>query len=79
MHDYEDNIDEYAKTRTPAFEGVTFDELVKEIMTNCLRDILRKLLPFEFEIHPKYNLPKQRRKITEKWIQRRAGELLKYI
>ena len=75
--DYEDNIDDYAKTRTPAFEGVTFDESVKEIMTNCLRDMLRKLMPFEFERHPKYNLSNQWRKITEKWIQRRAGELLK--
>ena len=71
------NIDEYVKTRMPAFEGVTFDELVNEFITNRQRDMLRKLLTFEFERHPRYNLPKQRLKIIEKWIQRRAGEMLR--
>ena len=77
MGDELDNIDEYAKTRTPAFEGVTFDELVYEFMTNRQRDMLRKLLTFEFIRHSSYNLPKQRLKIIEKWIQHRAGEMLK--
>lgn len=77
MDDDLNNIDEYARTRTPAFEGVTFDELVKEFMTNRQRDMLRKLLTFEFRRHSTYNLPKQRLKIIEKWIQRRAGEMLK--
>lgn len=73
MDDDLNNIDEYAKTRTPAFERVTFDELIKEFMTNRQRDMLRKLLAFEFERHPRYNLPKQRLKVIEKWIQCRAG------
>ena len=71
------NIDEYVKTRMPAFEGVTFDELVKEFITNHQRDMLGKLLTFEFRRHSSYNLPKQRLKIIEKWIQSRAGEMLK--
>ena len=77
MDDDLNNIDEYAKTRTPAFEGVTFDELIKVFMTNRQRDMLRKLLTFEFRRHSSYNLPKRRLKIIEKWIQRRAGEMLK--
>ena len=53
-------IEKYAKTRTPAFEGVS----------------LRKLINFKFKKHSKYNLPNDRLKNIEAFIQTRVQEML---
>ena len=69
-------IDKYALTRTPAFEGVTYDALVNEFLSDRQREQLRKLINFKFEKHPKYNLPAYRLKIIEAFVQTRVQKIL---
>lgn len=70
------NIEKYSKTRTPAFEGISFDELVREFITDRQRAQLRKLINFKFKKHSRYNLPADRLKTIEKFLQKRVPELL---
>ncbi len=69
-------IDKYAQTRTPAFEGVSYDALVNEFLSDRQREQLRKLINFKFEKHPKYNLPVYRLKIIEAFVQTRVQKIL---
>ena len=69
-------IEKYAKTRTPAFEGVSYDALVQEFLSDRQRVELRKLINFKFKKHPKYNLPNDRLKIIEAFIQTKVNEML---
>ncbi|MCH5159305.1 MAG: XRE family transcriptional regulator [Clostridiales bacterium] len=76
MEDDLREIEKYAKTRTPAFEGVSYDALVQEFLSDRQRVELRKLINFKFKKHPKYNLPNDRLKIIEAFIQTRVNEML---
>ncbi len=76
MEDDLQEIDKYAQTRTPAFEGVSYDTLVKEFLSDRQREQLRKLINFKFKKHPKYNLPACRLKTIEAFIQMRVQEIL---
>ena len=76
MEDDLREIEKYAQTRTPAFEGVSYDTLVKEFLSDRQRVELRKLINFKFKKHPKYNLPNDRLKIIEAFIQTRVNEML---
>lgn len=69
-------IQKYVTTRTPAFEGVSYEALVKEFLSDRQREQLRKLINFKFEKHPKYNLPAARLKMLEEFIQTRVQEIL---
>lgn len=69
-------VDKYAQTRMPAFEGVTYDALVNEFLSDRQREQLRKLINFKFEKHPKYNLPAYRLKIIEVFVQTRVQKIL---
>ena len=66
----------YAKTRQPAFKNVTFEEIVKEFISERQREKLRKMINFKFEEHPKYNLSSHRLKMIEDFLQFRVSELL---
>lgn len=70
------NIQEYAKTRRPAFEGVSYEELVKTFLSARQMEKLRHMINFKFEKHPRYNLSANRLKIIESFIQMRVRELL---
>lgn len=76
MEDDLEDIDKYSQTRTPAFEGVSYDALVNEFLSDRQREQLRKLINFKFEKHPKYNLPAARLRIIEAFIQTRVQVML---
>ncbi len=70
------NIKEYAKTRHPVFEGVSYEELVKIFLSDRQMAQLRRMINFKFEKHARYNLPAKRLKIIEEFLQVRVRELL---
>lgn len=70
------DINRYAKTRIPAFYDVSYDELVKEFLSDRQREKLRKLINFKFKRHSRYNLSKDKLKAIETFIQKRVQEML---
>ncbi len=65
----------YAKTRLMA-TSQDFMLFAKEVITQKQQEKLRKLINFKFKKHPRYNLPANRLKVIEKFIQKRVQELL---
>lgn len=70
------NIDNYAKTRFPAYDGVSYEEIVKAFISERQKVALRKLINFKFTKHPRYNLQSQRLKTIEGYLQRRLRAFL---
>lgn len=70
------NLHKYAKTRQPAFEGVSYESIVNEFISERQKIALRRMINFKFQKHPKYNLPMVRLKILEEFLQSRVRELL---
>lgn len=69
-------LNEYAKTRFPACSNVTFDDLVKNFISERQIEKLHKTQNFKFIRHPKYNLSSDRLKKIERYLQRKVEELL---
>jgi hypothetical protein len=76
MDDDLKEIETYAKTRLPAYDGVTYEGIVKQFITDRQREELRRMINFKFKKHPRYNLPDSRLKIIEKFLQKRVQQLL---
>ena len=76
MEDDLADLGAYLKTRFPAYNGVTFEEIVRIFISERQKAMLRKLINFKFKKHPRYNLPDKRLKILEKLIQKRVQEFL---
>lgn len=76
MEDDLQDIDKYAKTRMPAFNDISFDAIVKEFLSDRQREELHKLINFKFKRHSKYNLPNDRLKKIETFIQAKVQEML---
>lgn len=72
------NLKQYAKTRFPAFCNVTFDELLKDFMTDRQKEKLRKMQYFKFIKHPKYNLLSARLEKIEDYLRNRADSILSF-
>lgn len=72
MEDDLADVDGYAKTRYPAYDAVSYEEIVKAFISDRQKSQLRKLINFKFKKHSKYNLPSERLKIIEGFIQRRV-------
>ncbi|MDE6284699.1 MAG: XRE family transcriptional regulator [Bacilli bacterium] len=70
------DLEKYSKTRHPALGG-SYEEVVKNFITDRQLAKLRKMINFKFKLHPRYNLPKERLKIIEKFLQQRVQELLR--
>lgn len=70
------DVDSYAKTRYPAYDAVSYEEIVKAFISDRQKAQLRKLINFKFKKHSKYNLPSERLKIIEGFIQRRVQSFL---
>ena len=70
------DLEKYAQTRTPAFKNVTYEDIVKEFISERQRNQLRKMINFTFQKHPKYNLPTKRLKAIEHYLQDRVQKLL---
>lgn len=70
------DVDGYAKTRYPAYDAVSYEEIVKAFISDRQKAQLRKLINFKFKKHSKYNLPSERLKVIEGFIQRRVQSFL---
>ena len=75
MEDDLADIENYSKTRKPAMGG-SYEEVVRDFISERQRVMLRKMINFKFTLHPRYNLPKSRLKGIEKFLQKRVNELL---
>ncbi|MCL1845775.1 MAG: XRE family transcriptional regulator [Defluviitaleaceae bacterium] len=76
MKDDYENLDEYAKSRLPAYPNTTFDGICKAYITARQTEKLRKMLHFSFRPHPKINLPDAHVAAMEKHLRKRATQLL---
>jgi hypothetical protein len=70
------NLDEYAKTRTPAYGGATFDGICRSFVTPRQTAMLRKMIDFSFERHPRLNLPEKHVAAMEAHLRKRVVQLL---
>jgi len=70
------NLEAYAQTRTPAYPGTTFDGICQSFITARQVGKLRKLVNFSFTRHPKLNLPEEHLSAMEKYLRRRAIQLI---
>ncbi len=75
LSDFED-IDAYARTRGPAYGGITFEEIVVNVLSKTQMAQLKKLIGFRFTRHPKLNFREERLIAIEKFIQKRVRELM---
>ncbi len=69
------DLKEYSKSRISAF-STSYDEIVSYFISDRQREQLRKMINFKFSKHPQYNLPKDRLKRLESFLQTRVQELL---
>lgn len=76
MEDDLRDVQGYSKTRSPAFQGVSYDDLVSEFLSDRQREKVRKLINFRFRKHPRYNLPDDRLKLLEAFLQTRVVSIL---
>ena len=70
------NIDEYAKTRLPAYPGVKYEDICTEVMGKTQAQQLRRLIGFTFKRHPSINWTEERLIAIEQHIQKRVRQLL---
>ncbi|MDD3540371.1 MAG: XRE family transcriptional regulator, partial [Eubacteriales bacterium] len=70
------HLDEYAKTRFPAYGDISFERICSEVMGKLQAEQLRGLIGFKFRRHPSINWPEARLQAIEKHIQRRVRQLL---
>jgi hypothetical protein len=76
MKDDYENLDEYAKTRFPAYGNTTFEGICRSFITARQVEKLRKLINFSFMRHPKLNLPEEHLTAIEKHLRKRASQLI---
>ena len=72
-------LDEYAKTRAPAYGNITFEEICSEVMGKTQAGQLRKLIGFQFKRHPLHNWPEERLTAIERHTQERVRKLLELV
>ncbi|MDR2568883.1 MAG: XRE family transcriptional regulator [Oscillospiraceae bacterium] len=77
MPDDYHSLDEYAKTRSPAYGGTTFEGICESFITERQVKMLRKIVDFTFKRHTKLNLPEQHLALVEKHIRKRASVLIR--
>jgi hypothetical protein len=76
MPDDYKNLDEYAKTRFPVYGNATFEGIGQSFMTARQIEKLRKMVNFSFKRHPKLNLPEEHLVAIEKYLRKRASQLI---
>lgn len=69
-------LDEYAKTRFPAYGDISFERICAEVLGETQANQLRRLIGFTFTRHPSINWPEERLDAVERHLQRRARQLL---
>ncbi len=73
------NLDEYAKTRSPAYGDISFERICSEVMGKTQAQQLRRLIGFKFERHTSINWPKKRLAAIERHTQKRVRQILGLI
>jgi hypothetical protein len=76
MPDEIENLEEYAETRTPPYEFLTFDQVTANVITKRQVEKLRRLIGFKFRRHGSINLPENRLLAIEKFLQKRIPQLI---
>ena len=76
MEDDIDKLDDYAKSRFPAYANVTFESICTDVMGKSQSQQLRKLIGFKFKRHERINWTEQRLISIENHLQRRVRQLL---
>jgi hypothetical protein len=74
-----EKLDEYAKTRYPAYGNVSFENIVSEVGSKLQAKQLRSLIGFKFNRHESINWSEERLIAIEKHIQKRVRKLLGII
>ena len=77
-NDYAD-LDEYAKTRFPAYGNTTFEGICQSFMTARQVEKLRKMVNFSFKRHPKLNLPEEHLIAIERHLRKRVSLLIRLL
>jgi transcriptional regulator with XRE-family HTH domain len=70
------NLAEYAKTRAPAYGGISFEEIAKSVMGKLQKSQIKKLIGFEFTMHKKLNFSAERLNALQEYLQIRIRELM---
>ena len=70
------NLDEYAKTRFPAYGNTTFEGICQSFMAARQIEKLRKMVNFSFMRYPKLNLPDEHLAAIERHLRKRASQLI---
>ncbi len=76
MRDDIAHLDEYAKTRFPAYGDISFERICTEVTGKVQAQQLRRLIGFKFTRHPSINWPEERLEAIEKHTQKRVRQLL---
>lgn len=69
-------LDEYAKTRFPAYGDISFERICAEVMGETQAKQLHRLIGFTFTRHARINWPEERLNAVERHLQRRVRQLL---
>lgn len=70
------NLEDYAKTRFPAYGDISFEKICAEVMGKTQAQQLRRLIGFKFKRHPSINWSEQRLEAIEKHLQKRVRQIL---
>lgn len=76
MADDDVALDEYAKTRIPAYGNISYESICSEVMGRKQARQLRRLIGFTFKRHPSINWSENRLTAIEKHTQKRVRQLL---
>ena len=69
------HLDEYARTRFPAYGDISFERICSEVMGKTQAQQLQRLIGFTFTRHPSIYWPEERLVAIERHIQRRVRQL----
>ena len=70
------NLEEYAKTRAPAYGGTTFEGICQSFITARQIEKLRKMVNFSFKRNAKLNLPEEHLAAIERYLRKRSSQLI---
>jgi hypothetical protein len=69
-------LDEYARTKYPAYGNISFESICREVVGRKQAEQLRRLIGFTFRRHPSINWSEDRLTAIEKHTQKRVRQLL---
>ncbi|MDR1699876.1 MAG: XRE family transcriptional regulator [Lachnoclostridium sp.] len=72
-------LEDYAKTRFPAYPDVTFESVFSEVCTKTQATQLHNLIGFSFKRHPSINWSEERLIAIEKHLQIRVRQLINFF